>query len=160
MANIYREMECELMDWNYKREEQERESAVIGKHRVVITDVEETVTGPNSKNPGTPMIVVKVRPSGRRFKVTYRIVKNDYFNKNMTQFFDAFPEIGEQFDFLTWPGCEGAAMFKEDDRGFTQIAYFLSPERATDLPPFEGEKPERLTVTSIDDEADDLPFDL
>ena len=33
------------MDWNYKREEQERESAVIGKHRVVITDVEETVQG-------------------------------------------------------------------------------------------------------------------
>ena len=137
------------MDWNFKREDQAKESAVVGKHRVVITDVEETVTGPNSKNPGTPMIVVKVRPSGRRFKVTYRIVKNDYFNKNMTQF------------FLTWPGCEGAAMFKEDDRGYTQIAYFLSPEKAADLPPFEGEKPERLTVTSLDDTDDDeLPFDL
>jgi hypothetical protein len=48
------------MDWNYKREEQERESAVIGKHRVVITDVEETVTGPNSKNPGADRTAIEV----------------------------------------------------------------------------------------------------
>jgi hypothetical protein len=79
-------MESErLSNWDsYKREENERESAVVGKHRVVITDAEESVTGPKSKNPGTPMIVVKLRPSGRRFSVTHRIVKNDYFNRNMT----------------------------------------------------------------------------
>lgn len=149
------------MNWDYKRETQERESAVVGKHRVVITDVEETVTGANSKKPGTPMIVVKVRPSGRRFSVVYRIVKNDWFNRNMTQFFDAFPEIGEQFDFITWIGCEGAAMFKEDERGYTQVAYFLSPERAQDLPPFEGEKPEKQTITNLDPEdEDELPFDI
>lgn len=146
-------------NWDtYVREEKERESAVIGKCRVVITDASEAVTGAKSKNPGTPMIVVKLRPSGRHFTVTHRIVKNDYFNRNMTQFFDAFPDIMEgDFNFLGWIGAEGAAMFKEDDQGYTQISYFISPERASDLPPFEGEKPERQTITSLDDTDD--PFD-
>ena len=145
----------------FGREEKERESAVTGKHRVVIVEADESVTGPNSKNPGTPMVVIKLRPSGRRFTVTHRIVKNDYFNRNMTQFFDAFPEIpfGEQ-NMLLWVGAEGAAMFKEDANGYTQVQYFLSPERAADLPPFEGEKPERVTLTTLDDPEDDdeLPF--
>lgn len=154
-----------MADWtSFQRDEQERESAVTGKHRVVITEVTEGETGANSKNPGTPMIIIKVRPSGRRFSVTYRVVKNDWFNRNMTAFFDAFPEIKfGDFNFLTWVGCEGAAMFKMDDRGYTQVAYFLSPERATDLPPFEGEKPEKQTVTTLDedeaeDDSDGLPF--
>lgn len=151
-------------NWDsYRREETERESAITGKHRVVITDAGEAVTGPNSKNPGTPMIVVKLRPSGRKFSVTHRIVKNDYFNRNMTQFFDSFPEITEgDFNFIGWVGCEGAAMFKEDSNGYTQVSYFLSPERAADLTAFEGEKPERQTITSLDDPEDEdddgLPF--
>ena len=152
-----------LSIWSdFQREEKERESAVTGKHRVVITEATEGVTGENSKNPGTPMIIVKLRPSGRRFSVAHRIVKNDWFNRNMTQFFDAFPEIPfGDFTFLSWVGCEGAAMFKQDERGYTQVAYFLAPERAADLPPFEGDKPERQTVTSLEDDADpdgDLPF--
>ena len=151
-----------LSIWDgFDREEKERESAVTGKHRVVIVEADEAVTGPNSKNPGTPMVVIKLRPSGRHFTVTHRIVKNDYFNRNMTQFFDAFPEIpfGEQ-NMLAWVGAEGAAMFKEGNNGYTEVSYFLSPERAADLPPFEGEKPERQTITSLDDEEDDgeLPF--
>ena len=150
------------MDWNFQREDRERESAVTGKHRVVIVDASEGVTGANSKNPGTPMIIIKLRPSGRRFTVTYRIVKNDWFNRNMTQFFDAFPEIKiGDFNFLSWIGAEGAAMFKEDDRGYTQISYFLTPERAVDLPPFEGEKPAKQEVTTLsdlDDDDGDLPF--
>ena len=150
------------MNWNYNREEKERESAVVGKHRVVIVSAEEGVTGANSKKPGTPMIVVKLRPSGRRFTVTYRMVQGEYFNRNATQFFDAFPEIPEgSFNFIEWIGAEGAAMFKEDAQGYTQISYFLDPVRAADLPPFEGDKPQRQTVTSLEDEsADDgeLPF--
>ena len=147
-------------NWDsYQREE--HESAVTGKHRVVITEADEAVTGANSKKPGTPMIVVKLRPSGRRFSVTHRIVKNEYFNRNMTSFFDAFPEITDgDFNFISWVGCEGAAMFKEDAQGYTQISYFIDPIRAADLPPFEGEKPERQTITTLDDAEDDgdLPF--
>lgn len=152
-----------MSNWDsFQREENERESAVTGKHRVVIVEADEAVTGPNSKTPGTPMIVIKLRPSGRRFTVTHRIVKNDYFNRNMTQFFDAFPDITfGDFNFLSWVGCEGAAMFKEDAQGYTQVSYFLDPVRAADLPAFEGEKPERQTITSLDDDSDlddELPF--
>ena len=148
-------------NWDsYTREEQERESAVVGKCRVVITEASESKTGPNSKSPGTPMIVIKLRPSGRRFTVTHRIVKNDWFNRNMTQFFDAFPEIMDgDFNFISWVGCEGAAFFKEDAQGYTQVSYFIDPVRAADLPPFEGEKPERQTVTALEeDDESDLPF--
>ena len=151
-----------MSNWtDFQREEKERESAVTGKHRVVITEATEGVTGQMSKNPGTPMIIIKVRPSGRPFSVTHRVVKNDYFNRNMTQFFDAFPEITfGDFNFLSWVGAEGAAMFKQDERGYCNVAYWLSPERSSDLPPFEGDKPERQSVTTLDDEEmeDDLPL--
>ena len=151
-------------NWDsYQREEQERESAVVGKYRVVITEAGDAVTGPNSKKPGTPMIVIKLRPSGRHFTVTHRIVKNEYFNRNMTQFFDAFPEIVcGNFNFIEWVGCEGAAMFAEDDRGYTQVKYFIDSVKAADLPAFEGEKPEKQSVTTLDDpeDEDELPFDV
>ena len=154
-------MENRMSNWNYTREDNERESALTGKHRVVIVDASEGVTGANSKKPGTPMIIVKLRPSGKRFTVTYRMVAGEYFNRNCTQFFDAFPEIADgNFNFLEWVGCEGAAMFKEDSNGYTQVSYFLSPTRAADLPPFEGEKPKRQTVTQLEELPDDgeLPF--
>lgn len=146
---------------SYQREETERESTITGKHRVVITEAGEALTGPKSKVPGTPMIVVKLRPSGKNFSVTHRIVKNDYFNRNMTQFFDAFPEITEgDFNFLSWVGAEGAAMFKEGKDGYTELSYFLDPVRAADLPAFVGNKPEKQTITSLDEEESDdgLPF--
>lgn len=154
-----------MSNWDsYQREEQERESAVVGKYRVVITEAGDAVTGPNSKKPGTPMIVIKLRPSGRHFTVTHRIVKNEYFNRNMTQFFDAFPEITEgDFNFLGWVGAEGAADFGEDDKGYMKVKWWVDAVKAQSLPPFEGEKPERQSITSIADEDesaddDDLPF--
>ena len=151
-----------MSNWSdFQREETERESAVTGKHRVVITEVTEGVTGQMSKNPGTPVIIIKVRPSGRKFSVTYRMVKNEYFNRNATQFFDAFPEIPfGSFSFMEWVGCEGIALFKQNERGYTEVARFLPPEKGDDLPPFEGDKPERQIVSTLDDEEmeDDLPF--
>lgn len=148
-----------MSNWDdYQREEREVQNNVTGKLRCVITGVEEAV----SKTSGKPMIVVSVRPSGCKFTVKTYIVKNENFNRNMTAFFDAFPEITEgDFNFLTWVGAEGAAMFGEDDRGYLKIKWFLAPSKADGLPPFEGDKPERQFVTSLDDdEANDgeLPF--
>ena len=154
-------MESELMaDWSdYKREEQEQESRVTGKLRCVIVGVEET----ESKASHLPMIIVSIRPSGCRFSVKTYIVKNEYFNSNMTRFFDAFPEIGDgNFDFLTWVGAEGAALFDLDENGYLKIKRWVYPTQAASLPPFEGEKPERQEVTRITDAEDDddgmLPF--
>lgn len=152
-------------NWDsYKREENERASAVTGKRRVVITEATEGVTGANSKVPGTPQIIVKLRPSGCKFTLTYRIQKNEWFNRRMTEFFDAFPEITDgDFSFIEWVGCEGAAMLKEGSSGYTEVAYFLDPVRAADLPPFEGEKPIRQIITSLNDDSDfdsEFPFDV
>ena len=147
-----------MSNWDdYKREEREEEAKVTGKQRCVITAVEEKVS-----KAGNPMIEISVRPSGCRFSVKTYIVKNEHFNRNATQFFDAFPEIGDgNFDFLTWVGAEGAAMFDLDDRGYVKVRYWIDAVRADTLPPFEGDKPERQTVTSLEDdteEDDGLPF--
>ena len=146
-------------NWSkYKREEREEVAKVTGKLRCVIVDVEEAV----SKS-GNNMIVISVRPSGSPAKVKYWLVDNDYFNRNATQFFDAFPEIGDgNFSFPTWIGCEGAANFVLDDNDYLSIKYFISADKAANLPPFEGQKPERQTVTKFteDDSDDELPFDL
>ena len=145
-------------NWDdYRREEREPEAKVTGKQRCVIAAVEEATS-----KAGNPMIVITVRPSGCRFTVRSWLVKNDSFNRNATAFFDAFPEIGDgNFNFLEWVGAEGAAMFGEDENGYLKIKYWLSPERAASLPPFEGEKPERQLITSLEDETEDdsdLPF--
>ena len=145
---------------DYQREEREEQAKVTGRLRCVIVDVEET----ESKTSGLPMIIVSVRPSGTVFKVKSYIVKNEHFNRNMTQFFDAFPEIGDgNFNFIEWIGCEGAAMFDLDDRGYMKVKYWIDAVRAESLPPFEGDKPEKQTVTSLTDaeddgESDGLPF--
>ena len=149
-----------MSTWDdYQREEREESAKVTGRLRCVIVDVEET----ESKTSGLPMIIVSVRPSGTVFKVKSYIVKNDHFNRNMTQFFDAFPEIPDgNFNFIEWIGCEGAAMFDLDDRGYMKVKYWIDAVRAESLPPYEGEKPEKQTVTTLTDAEDDddgsLPF--
>lgn len=148
-----------MSNWDdYKREEREEQNKVTGKLRCVITDVEETT----SKASGLPMIVVSVRPSGTMFKVKSYIVKNEHFNRNMTQFFDAFPEIEDgNFSFMEWIGALGAAYFDLDDRGYVRVKYWIDAVRAELFPPFEGERPERQTITKLSDQDDidpDLPF--
>ena len=146
-----------MADWGYQREDRQTD-ALKGRYRCVIVDVDEAI----SKTSGLPMIVVSVRPSGTKFKVKTYIVKNDRFNRTMTQFFDAFPEIPDgNFNFVEWIGAEGAAEFGEDESGYTKLKWFISANKAEGLPPFEGEKPERQTITAIDDaeeEPDDLPW--
>lgn len=142
---------------NYQRVEREY-SPTTGKLRCVIVDVEETVS-----KKGNNMIVITVVPSGSKARVKYWLVDNDNFNRNATSFFDSFKEIEDGcFDFVTWIGAEGSAMFKENENGYPEVAYFISADRAANLPPFEGEKPERQTVSTIEEEPidDGLPFDL
>lgn len=146
-----------MANWGYTREEQEPRPRLTGKQRVVIVSAEEGIS-----NKGNPMITIGLRPSGCKFTVRTWLVKNDSFNKNATQFFDAFPEIEDgDFNFITWIGCEGAAMLGEDESGYLKVRWFLSPEQAANLPPFEGEKPERQTLTTLEDEPEEdgeFPF--
>lgn len=146
------------MSWDYTREEAEPRARLTGKQRVVITDVEEGVS-----KAGNPMIIVTVRPSGVKFTLKNFIVKNEMWNRNMTEFFDAFPEITEgDFNFLSWKGAEGAVLLREDENGYLKIRRWLPPSQVVNLPPFEGEKPARQTITSLDEEDDfddgEIPF--
>lgn len=147
---------------SYQREERGG-GGTTGKQRCVIVSAEEKVS-----KAGKPMIEVGVRPSGCAFTVKTYLVQGEYFNRNATQLFDAFPEIPEgNFNLLEWVGAEGAAMFDLDPNGYLKVKYFIDSVKAADLPPFEGDKPERQTVTSLDedepgaddfDDDGDLPF--
>lgn len=148
-----------MSNWDYTREESNRLSP--GDYRVVILDVQETT----SKSSGLPMLVIMVQPNGSSAKIQNYIVKNEYFNRNMTQFFDAFPQIQEgDFNLLGWVGCIGAARLKEDENGYLKVAWFLDQRRAEKLPPWKGELPERQTVTELGFQEvdpldeDELPF--
>ena len=144
---------------DYRREENERPSNITGKMRCVIVGAEE-----KTSKAGNPMIEIKVRPSGCKFSVTTWLVKNEKFNRNATQFFDAFPEITDgDFNLLSWIGAEGAADFGEDEKGYLKVKWWVDAVKAQSLPPFEGEKPERQSVTKLEEqeesgEDDDLPW--
>lgn len=147
-------------NWDdYKREEREPQEKVTGKLRCVIVDVEETM----SKSSGLPMIVISVRPSGTTFKVKNYLVKNEYFNRNAGQFFDAFPEIGDgNFNFIEWVGAIGAANFVEDENGYLKVKSWVYPRQAESLPEFVGERPERQVVAKLEEAEDDeeMPWDM
>ena len=139
----------------YKREERSR--LTPGDYRVAITDVEETT----SRN-GNPMLVVTVQPNGSEIHIKHYLVKNEYFNRNLTDLLDSFG-LGENFDTLTWVGAVGAARLVEDENGYLKVRYFLTPERAEKLPPWQGREPEPQEVSSLGDgfealDEDDLPF--
>ena len=144
---------------DYKRVESEKsERQPLGKTRCVIVDVEETV----SKSSGLPMIVVIVKPSGYNAKIRKYIVKNEKFNKNMTDFFDAVDGVDDgDFNFLSWIGCEIGADIGLDNNGFWDIKWWLSRSKLENLPPFEGDKPPKQEITTIEDteeSEDDLPW--
>jgi hypothetical protein len=145
-----------MSNWdNYTPEESTRIGA--GSYRCEVLDTEETV----SKSSGLPMIVVTLLINGSNIKVKNYFPKNQYFNRNITSFFDAFNIERGDFQLLGWVGAIGAAKFKEDEKGYLKVQYFLNPDQAEDLPTWIGDVPERQSITDIipvDDDDDDLPF--
>lgn len=127
-------------DWS--REEAPRLEP--GDYRVEITAVEET-----ESRAGNPMIVVTVRPNGSNIKIKHYIVKNQYFNRNMTDLFDSFNIDEGDFNFPTWVGAVGAAKLAEDENGYLKVRWFISESKAEKLPPWQGTMPERQTITTI-----------
>ena len=111
------------------------------------------------------MIVITLKLNGYDVKVKHYIVHNEYFNRNMTNFFDSVNIDDGDFNLPGWVGAVGAARFKEDDQGYLKVAYFIDKKRAEKLPAWQGEMPERQTVTTLSDakfedvtNEDDLPF--
>lgn len=144
-----------MSSWNdYKPEEGSRLGA--GDYRCEVVDVEETT----SKSSGKPMIVVTVKPNGSNIKVKQYLVKNEYFNRNITSFFDSFGIDRGDFNMLGWVGAVGSGKFAEDENGYLKCKWFLSPKQAENLPAWVGPAPERQTVAALAELEDDsdLPF--
>lgn len=147
-----------MSNWTYAREESANVGA--GDHRFEVVSAEESI----SKSSGKPMIVVEVKPNGAQFTVKSYFVQNEYFNRNMTQFFDSTGIEEGNFNFVTWVGAVGAARFKEDEQGYLKVGYFLDKHRAEKIPAWIGDMPERQTVTTIGDgfveitDDEELPF--
>lgn len=143
-----------MSNWNdYKREEASRLEA--GDYRVEIVDVEE-----GESKAGNPMIVITVKPNNSNIKIKHFIVKNDWFNRNMTDFFDSFNIEEGDFNFVGWIGAVGAAKLKEDENGYLKVAWFIKKDKADKLPEWVGEMPERQTVTEFEKvESDDMPWE-
>lgn len=145
-----------MSSWDDYKPEVSTEAA--GKRRCSVVGAEEAV----SKSSGFPMWVITVTPNGSKAKVKAYIVKNEKFNRNMTNFFDSFGIERGDFNSLGWVGAVGAAEFDTDENGYLKVKWFLSPKQAEALPPWIGEVPERQTITEIAGftEMDDaeLPF--
>ena len=144
-----------MSNWDYVREEQSRLEA--GDYRVAIVAAEEAT----SKS-GNPMIVVTVQPNGSNIKIKSYIVKNQYFNRNMTQFFDAFRKSKKaistcSMDRLLEP--QGLKKMKTA----TRSGVVHKCEESRIAPAVGRSAPERLTVTDIlgfeeMSDAEPLPF--
>ena len=148
-----------MSKWDYTRDET-RPDIKTGVQRCVIVDAQEAV----SKTSGKPMIVVTVKPSGSNAKVKSYLVKNEHFNRNATQLFDAFPQIGDgNFDLFTWIGSLGAANFDLDENGYLKVKWFVAADKQKGLPEWVGDKPVKQDLATIkdeDEETDSLPFEL
>ena len=143
-----------MSNWDdYRREERPR--LTPGDYRVEIVSVEE-----KESKAGNPMLVIGIRPNGSNITINHYIVKNEWFNRNMTDFFDSFNIDDGDFTLPTWIGAVGAARLKEDDKGYLKVQYFISEDKAERLPPWEGKLPERQELTKLDDIEDDgeLPW--
>lgn len=141
-------------NWDdYRREERPR--LTPGDYRVEIVSAEE-----KESKAGNPMLVIGVQPNGSNITINHYIVKNEWFNRNMTDFFDSFNIDDGDFTLPTWIGAVGAARLKEDDKGYLKVQYFISEDRAEKLPPWKGKLPERQELTKLDDVEDDgeLPW--
>jgi hypothetical protein len=142
--------------WNDYKPEESTSKIGAGNYRCAVVDVEETI----SKTSQKPMIVITVLVNGTSIKVKHYIVKNEYFNRNITSFFDSFGIERGDFNFPGWIGAIGAAKFIEDDNGYLKVKFWLNEKQAENLPVWSSKIPERQTVTEIEEPTvdDDLPF--
>lgn len=143
------------MSWNYTPEESTYENVKPGEYLCVVTGAEEAMTKESHKR----MLVISTRINGSNLVVKNYIVEGEYFNRNLTAFFDAFGIERGDFNYIGWVGALGAVKLVEDEKGYLKVKRYLLPEQAKDLAPWEGELPERQTVTKVvENEEDELPF--
>ena len=152
------------MAWSYKREESKGFDTQIpeGKHRIRIKNAEKAV----SKS-GNDMLVLQFEVSRYKGLIYHYIVfmqdKPEITNRNLTQFFDSFKDIGEgEFDTAKWIGKCGACTVKHEDyNGNTKakIGYFIPADKQSELPAWQDADEAKSAVVSVPAvDEEELPF--
>ena len=88
-----------------------------GEHKVKILEAKDTMT-----KKGIPMIEVKLSvEESNGISYIERIVSGDYFQRNMSRFFDAFKIVRGSFYFHSWRGRTARGIFKHQEQTFTSF---------------------------------------
>lgn len=131
------------MAWSYKREEGQFSIIPEGNYRIRIRDAEKAVS-----KKGRDMLTLQFDVSGRNEILYHYIVflddKPEITNRNLTQFFDAFPGIQDgDFNLRNWIGKVGACKIKHEESdyngGTTQarVHYFIAANKQDSLPAWQ-----------------------
>lgn len=127
------------MAWSYQRDESSGFSTNIpeGTHRVRIKSAEKAVS-----KAGSDMLVIQMEVSGYNEILYHYIVfladRPEITNRNLTQFFDSFKDIGEgDFNTANWIGKVGACTVKHEEYNGNQkskVGYFVAADKQASLP--------------------------
>lgn len=125
--------------------------------------IESVVTGRSKA--GAPMITVELGIAQASFRFKHYIVKNDYFDANMTKFADCFKIPRGNIEFNRWTGRVGKAYLakgepKDNGKSYMEIKYLIvdttAPAPST---PTQKQGPvAQPAPAGTDDFTDDIPF--
>lgn len=139
------------MSWNYQRDESTGFKPIpIGAHRIRISKAEKAVS-----KTGKDMLTLEFEVSGYNSHLYHYIVflpdRQEITNRNLTQFFDAFPGIPDgNLNTQSWIGQVGACQVKHEEyNGDMQakIHYFIHKDKQGNLPPWK--EPENGSQTAM-----------
>ena len=124
-------------EWNYQRDDTKFTPIPVGEYRIRIEKAEKVVS-----STGKDMLRLVFEVSGKRNKLFHNIVflpdNPAQTNRNLTQFFDAFPGIADgDFNTANWTGKVGACSVKHEPwNGEMQarVNRFISADKQGALP--------------------------
>ncbi len=88
-----------------------------GEHRVSILDAKEAMS-----RKGAPMVEVRLQVTdSNSIPYVERIVAGEWFDRNMSRFFDAFKIVRGNFNYASWRGKTARGMFKHEQQTYTDI---------------------------------------
>lgn len=123
--------------WQFKREETQFPQIPEGNYRIRVRSAEKAIS-----SKGNDMLALQFDVSGSTqilyHYITFLDDKPEITNRMLTQFFDSFAEIPEgDFNMRNWIGKVGACRVKHDDQDRAKISFFLKPDKAAELPPWQ-----------------------
>ncbi len=153
-----------MANWSFKREESSFKPLDVGDYRIRISSAELT----QSKNTGNDMLALQFEVSGSNVILYHYIVflndRPEITNRMLTQFFDSFGILDDNFSLQSWVGKVGACRVKHEEyNGDMQarLHYFIDKKRQDKLPAWksvDGADAGGFKPMDLADSSGDLPF--